>query len=141
MAWNDHHEPGVQDYIGRIATDLKADIMVVRARDAEANRSLLNSHVEDVQIVLVGGKVLYGDTAAVDTIRPGQCEAILIHGAKKDLRAGSDRSQGQEGANSLRYHAEAASGFSGVGTAGAVIAIYKHDFRRHSRETCSANNA
>jgi cytosine/adenosine deaminase-related metal-dependent hydrolase len=71
------------DYIGRIAPGLKADITVVRARDAEPNRSLLNSHVEDVQIVLLSGKVLYGDAAAVDAVRPGQCEEILIHGAKK----------------------------------------------------------
>jgi cytosine/adenosine deaminase-related metal-dependent hydrolase len=73
------------DYIGRIAPDMKADIIVVRARDPEPNRSLLSSRVEDVQIVLVDGKVLYGDAAAVDAVKPGQCEGILVHGAKKKV--------------------------------------------------------
>jgi hypothetical protein len=34
-------------------------------------------------MVLLDGKVLYGDAAVVDLVRPGQCEEILVHGAKK----------------------------------------------------------
>ena len=38
-----------------------------------------------MQIVLLCGKVFYGDRAVFEAVRPGQCEEILIHGAKKKV--------------------------------------------------------
>jgi cytosine/adenosine deaminase-related metal-dependent hydrolase len=70
-------------YIGRLAPGLKADITIVRSRDGDPSASLLENRLEDVQMVWVGGDLLYADEDALEKLKPGQCEPLTIHGAAK----------------------------------------------------------
>lgn len=72
-------------YIGSLAVGKKADIAVVRAKDGEPNWSLLKSHLPDVELVEVGGRVLYGDESVVAKVRPGRCEPLLVQGSRKQV--------------------------------------------------------
>lgn len=69
--------------VGRLAPGLKADITVLRSQGADPTRSVLQAHLQDVQLVWVGGNLLYGNRAVLDKVKPGQCEALLVHGAQK----------------------------------------------------------
>jgi len=72
-------------FIGRLAPGLKADITVLRARDDDAAKSLLKTHLQDVQMVWVGGDLLYANKAILDKIKPGECEAMLVYGSQKKV--------------------------------------------------------
>ena len=72
-------------FIGRLAPGLKADITVLRARDDDATKSLLKTHLQDVQMVWVGGDLLYANNAILDKIKPGECEALLVYGSQKKV--------------------------------------------------------
>jgi 5-methylthioadenosine/S-adenosylhomocysteine deaminase len=69
--------------IGRLAPGLKADITVIRAQGPDPTSSLLRAHLQDVQMVWVGGNLLYASRAVLDKVKPGLCEALLVHGARK----------------------------------------------------------
>jgi cytosine/adenosine deaminase-related metal-dependent hydrolase len=71
--------------IGRLAPNMKADIVIVRERHADPGQSLLLSRLQDVQMVWVGGKLLYGNRVAVERIRPGQCESLTVYGSSKRI--------------------------------------------------------
>jgi hypothetical protein len=75
----------VGDRIGHIAQGLKADLLVLQRRDDDPNRSLLKNQVQDVQWVMVGGRPLYGSAAAIQKLRPDQCEPVTIHGSRKRI--------------------------------------------------------
>jgi len=72
-------------FIGRLAPGLKADITVLRARDDDAAKSLLKTHLQDVQMVWVGGDLLYANKAILDKVKPGECEALLVYGSQKKV--------------------------------------------------------
>jgi len=72
-------------FIGRLAPNLKADITVLRALDDDATKSLLKTHLQDVQMVWVGGDLLYANKAILDKIKPGECEAMLVYGSQKKV--------------------------------------------------------
>jgi 5-methylthioadenosine/S-adenosylhomocysteine deaminase len=72
-------------FIGRLAVGLKADITVLRARDDDPTKSLLKTHLQDVQMVWVGGDLLYANKAILDKIKPGECEAMLVNGSQKKV--------------------------------------------------------
>ncbi|HSE65585.1 MAG TPA: amidohydrolase family protein [Gemmatimonadales bacterium] len=73
----------LEEQVGRLAPGLKADLTVLRSQGSDPTKSLLRAHLQDVQMVWVGGKLLYANRAILDKIRPGQCEALLVHGAPK----------------------------------------------------------
>ena len=73
----------LDDKIGALAPDHKADLTVVAKQDSDVNASLLKTHLEDVQFVMLGGRPLYGDSVAIATLRPGACEALGVHGVQK----------------------------------------------------------
>jgi hypothetical protein len=62
---------------------LKADVVVLRKRDEDPNRSLLLTRLQDVQGVWVGGDLLYGNRALLDKVKPGKCEALTVYGSLK----------------------------------------------------------
>jgi cytosine/adenosine deaminase-related metal-dependent hydrolase len=72
-------------FIGRLIPGLKADITVLRARDDDATKSLMKTHLQDVQMVWVGGDLLYANKAILDKIKPGACEPLLVHGSSKKV--------------------------------------------------------
>jgi cytosine/adenosine deaminase-related metal-dependent hydrolase len=69
--------------IGKLAQGLKADITVPQPKNSDPHQSLLNTHLQDVQMVWVGGNLLYGNKTVLDKVRPGQCEALTVHGSEK----------------------------------------------------------
>ncbi len=75
----------LEDHIGRLAVGLKADLTVVAAKAPDPRASLLQSHLQDVLMVWVGGNPLYGAQAVLGQVKPGQCEALLVYGSAKRL--------------------------------------------------------
>src|SRR5437870_882808 len=88
-------------FIGRLAPNLKADITVLRALDDDATKSLLKTHLQDVQMVWVGGDLLYANKAILDKIKPGECEAMLVYGSQKKVCAKNTKLQVPKGAQTL----------------------------------------
>ena len=72
-------------FIGKLTPGLKADITVLRSRDDDPIKSVMKTHLQDVQMVWVGGDLLYGNKAILDRIKPGQCEARLVYGSQKKV--------------------------------------------------------
>jgi 5-methylthioadenosine/S-adenosylhomocysteine deaminase len=70
--------------IGRLAPGFKADVTVLRSQDPDPHRSLLANHPQDVEMVWVGGELLYGRESLLQKFRPG-CEALDVNGSKKRL--------------------------------------------------------
>src|SRR5437773_3513453 len=69
--------------IGKLAQGLKADITVLQSKNSDPHQSLLNTHLQDVQMVWVGGNLLYGNKAVLEKVKPAQCEALTVHGSEK----------------------------------------------------------
>jgi len=72
-------------FVGRLAPGLKADITVLRSRDDNPTKSVMKTHLQDVQMVWVGGDLLYANKAILDKIKPGECEAMLVYGSQKKV--------------------------------------------------------
>lgn len=70
-------------YIGRLAPDLKADISVLRMKDSNPSASLLKSDLQDVEMVWVGGNLLFADEPILQIIKPGQCELMTVYDSQK----------------------------------------------------------
>jgi cytosine/adenosine deaminase-related metal-dependent hydrolase len=75
----------LDDFIGRLAAGLKADITILKERDTDFNKSVLASRLEDVEMVWVGGELLYGNSTALNKLKPGVCEPITVHGSRKRI--------------------------------------------------------
>jgi len=75
----------VDAQIGKLAPNMKADITVVRSLNADPNKSLLASHPQDIQMVWVGGKLLYANQAIIERLKPGQCEVLRVYGSIKRI--------------------------------------------------------
>jgi 5-methylthioadenosine/S-adenosylhomocysteine deaminase len=75
----------LSDKIGTLARGLKADITVLASQDPDATDSLLRTHLQDVQMVWVGGELLYGNAAVVQAVKPNLCEPLLVHGSSKQI--------------------------------------------------------
>jgi 5-methylthioadenosine/S-adenosylhomocysteine deaminase len=69
--------------IGKLAPGLKADITVLQSKNSDPHQSLLNTHLQDVQMVWVGGNLLYGNKTVLEKVKPTQCEALTVHGSEK----------------------------------------------------------
>ncbi|MEZ4373154.1 MAG: amidohydrolase family protein [Polyangiaceae bacterium] len=77
---------GLQDTIGSLKVGYKADIMVIGGDDTRPFDSVLAATPSDVRLVMVGGKVLFGDDQleAAGPASPG-CEAYNACGRAKFL--------------------------------------------------------
>lgn len=75
----------LDEKVGSITVNRKADITVIRDRDTDVNKSLLKNQPQDIQLVMVGGKVLYGNQATVEKLRPNECEALVVYGSQKRI--------------------------------------------------------
>jgi 5-methylthioadenosine/S-adenosylhomocysteine deaminase len=95
----------LDSYIGRLKPGLKADITILRSQDPNPSRSLLRSHLEDVRLVWVGGRPLYGDEALLGRTRSRsgteQCERLVIHGSKKLICVSDPTSRVDKGSETL----------------------------------------
>jgi 5-methylthioadenosine/S-adenosylhomocysteine deaminase len=75
----------VDTLLGTVLPGRKADLTIIRSRDAVPGRSLLRNGVADVEMVWIGGQLLYGTAAVVQTMRPSACEALMVQGAGKRI--------------------------------------------------------
>jgi 5-methylthioadenosine/S-adenosylhomocysteine deaminase len=84
--------------IGKLQPGFKADITVVKSKDTEPSLSLLKTNPQDVQMVWVGGKLLYANDSILQKLKKDQCEPLLVHGSKKrvcvsDPKPGVEKSE------------------------------------------------
>ena len=79
---------GLESKLGRIAPGYKADLMVTSGDTSLPYESLMASTPKNVRLVMVGGKVLYGD-AALHSLgqMADQCEPLDICGTSKFICA------------------------------------------------------
>jgi hypothetical protein len=70
--------------IGALAPGKQADITIFSGTSAKGYRAVISAGVEDVLLVLRGGKPLYGEAAIVDALQPG-CSDLAVCSAKKKV--------------------------------------------------------
>ena len=73
----------LETQIGSLATGFKADITVMRSQATNAHRSLLANHPQDVEMVWVGGELLYGRETVLQRIKPDRCDPLLVNGVRQ----------------------------------------------------------
>ena len=64
--------------IGQLAPRLKADLPVLGAQRTDPHRSLLANHPQDLEMVWVGGELLYGRAFVLQAVKPNQCEELEV---------------------------------------------------------------
>jgi cytosine/adenosine deaminase-related metal-dependent hydrolase len=69
--------------VGSLEVGKKADITALRARAGEPGASVLANYLGDVEGVWIGGQLLYGTAAVIETVRPKACEQLLVQGSAK----------------------------------------------------------
>jgi hypothetical protein len=74
---------------------------VLRSRSDNPHRSLLANHPPDVELVWVGGALLYGRESVVQKVKPNQCEALDVNGSKKRICVANTTSIVTKGAQTL----------------------------------------
>jgi 5-methylthioadenosine/S-adenosylhomocysteine deaminase len=75
----------LESKVGTLAAGLKADLTVLTAHDPDPSQSVLKTHLQDVEMVWVGGEVLYGTATVLETLKPGLCEPLMVYGANKRI--------------------------------------------------------
>jgi 5-methylthioadenosine/S-adenosylhomocysteine deaminase len=78
--------------IGSLAPGHAADLIVLRKSGADAGRdaywTITHSSTQDLELVLIGGRALYGDAALMEPFGAASGETLQICGASKKLAAG-----------------------------------------------------
>lgn len=78
---------GLEHSIGSIAPGYEADILVLRAHDAEAGKdaywSVVHSNAEDIELVLIGGEAVYGEASLINP--RNQMDTVKVCGAEKKV--------------------------------------------------------
>ena len=75
---------GMDSQIGSLKAGLFADIAIYAPGTNKDYRAVISAGVEDVLLVLRGGKPLYGEQSIVDALGSG-CEALTVCGAQKSV--------------------------------------------------------
>lgn len=76
----------VNDRIGQLTAGLYADLVVVRRKQGSAYDSVVTASPADVQLVVVDGRPVYGDSALMQKLVPGkQLVLLTICGASKAI--------------------------------------------------------
>jgi cytosine/adenosine deaminase-related metal-dependent hydrolase len=76
--------------IGSLAPGHAADVMVVKEGDGKHDAYWMLTHAspQDVELVVIGGRALYGDAALMEPFGAANGESLQICGAAKTLAAG-----------------------------------------------------
>lgn len=74
---------GLNGHIGELSVGARADIAVFGRAAADPYLTVLDSRARDVRLVLIDGKVYYGDASLASLGRNSECEAIDACGAPK----------------------------------------------------------
>ena len=91
----------LESFVGKLAPGFKADITVLRALDDDPTKSVMKTHLQDVQMVWVGGDLLYANKAILDKIKPGECEPMLVYGSNKKVCVKNTKLQVPKAAQTL----------------------------------------
>lgn len=84
---------GLSDRIGSIAPGLAADLLVVRPQGSSADQALVDARPQDVRLVIVGGRAIYGNPALMSKLRPGrplEMQKVCGHEKAFDVRDEGD---------------------------------------------------
>ncbi len=82
---------GMSSAIGALVAGKVADITVFHARGRSPFRAILEADAQDVALVMRGGKILYGDDAAVAPLdAAGSCDTLNVCGARKRVCVSSE---------------------------------------------------
>ncbi len=73
------------DVIGVLAPGKVADISIFTRHNKNGYRAVIEAEPKDVALVMRGGKVLYGDDAAVAATNTGACDAVDVCGTAKKV--------------------------------------------------------
>lgn len=73
---------GLEGVLGSIEAGKKADLLVINGDRCAPHEALVAANPSDVRLVMVAGKVLYGDSA-LESAGTGGCEALNVCGANK----------------------------------------------------------
>jgi hypothetical protein len=73
---------GYDKELGSLAVGLAADVAVFDAKTSAGFRAVIDAGVEDVRLVVRGGKPLYGDAGLIDALATG-CEPLDVCGVPK----------------------------------------------------------
>ncbi len=76
---------GYGTQIGAITTGMQADLVVFAAGSDKGWRTPIEASAEDVELVMRGGKVLYGDATLVKGTGAAGCEALDVCGTSKSV--------------------------------------------------------
>jgi cytosine/adenosine deaminase-related metal-dependent hydrolase len=71
------------DVIGILAPGKVADISIFTRHDKNGYRAVIEAEPKDVALVMRGGKILYGDDAAVAATTTAACDAVDVCGVAK----------------------------------------------------------
>ncbi|MDC3981272.1 thrombospondin type 3 repeat-containing protein [Polyangium jinanense] len=76
---------GAGDIVGMLKPGYVADVTIFDGKDRKDHRAVIGAGVEDVVLVMRGGKVLYGDDALVADpgVGGGDCETLPVCGRAK----------------------------------------------------------
>ena len=73
------------DVIGILAPGRVADISIFSRHDKTGYRAVIEAEPKDVALVMRGGKILYGDDAAVAATTTAACDAVDVCGVAKKV--------------------------------------------------------
>jgi len=76
---------GFDAKVGQLKTGYYADVAVFDKVRADPYRSLIDANERNVRLVMVGGDPLYGDTAVMRRLKPGDYEVLDAGGKPKGL--------------------------------------------------------
>jgi hypothetical protein len=75
----------LDDFIGALAVGQRADLTVLKAQHEDPHERLLRTHLPDVEMVWVGGNLLYADEGIPAHLKPEQYARLLVQGVQKRL--------------------------------------------------------
>jgi 5-methylthioadenosine/S-adenosylhomocysteine deaminase len=80
----------VDHRIGQLKAGLYADLLVIRRKEGSAYDSVVTASPADVQLVVVGGRPVYGDSTLMQQLAPDKKLALVtICGASKAVDLGN----------------------------------------------------
>jgi len=78
---------GAENFIGQLAEGMVADIVVFAASDDDPYEAVIQAGNTDVQLVILGGQALYGDSDWVSELaaKPEWCESVDVCGTERSI--------------------------------------------------------
>ena len=84
MATSDGAEAvGLHDFVGRLEPGYHADIAVFGRQGDDPHRAVLDSHAEDIELVMIDGEIYFGDTELEPAARNEHCDSFDACGVDK----------------------------------------------------------